>query len=296
MTIAELHGKLSPDAPDACHERMEDLLTSDVFGTLRYAGWAVGFGAWLRSATPAPLAGLAHRPLATAVIEAPRRVALAFWPTLPNGREADVAVLVENIEGSAALFLVEAKYLSGTSDTAPSADAARGRSGNQVADQVNGLATLDALTIATWFALDALPRVTTRIHLLITTHTTMPTDVYRVAALHVRPEVDVHACWLSWTSLARHLGPHRYGADEGKATLVEDLVRLLERKGLVPYSGFTMGPWLSRDWRGSFWRDGWWRLDSRRWRTIPRFWTDRFWTMAPWPEQIHPRLWTEQSQ
>ncbi len=37
MTIAELHGKLAPGRP-AGYEYMEDLLTSDVFGTMRYAG------------------------------------------------------------------------------------------------------------------------------------------------------------------------------------------------------------------------------------------------------------------
>ena len=49
MTIAELHGKLSPDRPDRCNDRMEDLLLSDVFGTMKYAGWENGFLDWLRS-------------------------------------------------------------------------------------------------------------------------------------------------------------------------------------------------------------------------------------------------------
>jgi len=50
MTIAELHGKLNPERPAGAHERMEDLLTSDVFGTMKYVGWQYGFMNWLRSA------------------------------------------------------------------------------------------------------------------------------------------------------------------------------------------------------------------------------------------------------
>ena len=46
MTIAELHGKLSPERPQGVNERMEDLLTSDVFGTMKYAGWENGFIDW----------------------------------------------------------------------------------------------------------------------------------------------------------------------------------------------------------------------------------------------------------
>ena len=49
MTIAELHGKLSPNRPNGCNDRMEDLLTSDVFSTMKYAGWQCGFLDWLKS-------------------------------------------------------------------------------------------------------------------------------------------------------------------------------------------------------------------------------------------------------
>jgi hypothetical protein len=54
MSIAELHGKLSPDEPHGVHEGMEDLLTSDVFGTMLYAGWHPAFHRWLSEAVVAP--------------------------------------------------------------------------------------------------------------------------------------------------------------------------------------------------------------------------------------------------
>lgn len=42
MTIAELHNKLPYNDPAALHERLEDLLTSDVFGTMKYVGGQYG--------------------------------------------------------------------------------------------------------------------------------------------------------------------------------------------------------------------------------------------------------------
>lgn len=54
MTIAELHGKLSSSSPESITDRMEDLLTSDVFGTMKYAGVDCGFLDWLHTAVPMP--------------------------------------------------------------------------------------------------------------------------------------------------------------------------------------------------------------------------------------------------
>jgi hypothetical protein len=45
MTIAELHGKLA-EGRTTGYEYMEDLLTSDIFGTMRYARWECGFAGW----------------------------------------------------------------------------------------------------------------------------------------------------------------------------------------------------------------------------------------------------------
>ena len=39
MTIAELHGKISPHRSQVLHDRVEDLLTSDIFGSMKYARW-----------------------------------------------------------------------------------------------------------------------------------------------------------------------------------------------------------------------------------------------------------------
>ncbi len=53
MTIAELHGKLSSTRPASINDRLEDLLTSDVFGTMKYAGWENGFLNWIQQSIPA---------------------------------------------------------------------------------------------------------------------------------------------------------------------------------------------------------------------------------------------------
>ena len=41
LTVAELHGKLSRSGSNV-HDRLEDLLTADVFGPLRYSGGPAG--------------------------------------------------------------------------------------------------------------------------------------------------------------------------------------------------------------------------------------------------------------
>jgi hypothetical protein len=257
MTLAELHGKLSPDHPEAIRDRLEDLLTSDVFGTMRYAGWECGFLNWLlqaQAATPRSPVSLREL-LASDAIE---RVEIAFWPTLPNGREPDVALLIQHRDHFSELVVVEAKYLSGTSDFAVAEGIDdRGRTGNQIADQLRGMAALTEDEIATWFNLSRPRTVRQYLHILVTKDVVLPRIVYHVAARHLPLPWPVSAYWLSWTSLAAQLTPHAASADLGRAALLGDLLSLLERKALVPYRGFA--PRTTRPLGlSSFWRDRWW--------------------------------------
>ncbi|MGH7136841.1 MAG: hypothetical protein ACREHD_13965, partial [Pirellulales bacterium] len=116
-------------------DRMEDLLTSDVFGTMRYAGVECGFLDWLHTAAPMPFTAdlSAIRDLIPA--QNLRGVLLAFWPKLPNGREPDL-ILLFNYDGTAVLIVVEAKYLSGMSDFEAANQSDNVLTGNQIVDQV----------------------------------------------------------------------------------------------------------------------------------------------------------------
>src|SRR5688500_11272026 len=114
MTIAELHGKLSSESAD---DRSEDLLTSDVFGTMRYLAGGEGFLNWFASAKAPVQTGWTFGTMA-ALLEPTRVVGIryAFWPMLPNGREPDVCLLVSLRDADPLLICIEAKYFSGMSD------------------------------------------------------------------------------------------------------------------------------------------------------------------------------------
>jgi hypothetical protein len=100
MTIAELHGKLA-EGRTTGYEYMEDLLTSNLFGTMRYAGWECGFLDWLLRAEPAPVEP--HPPPIASVLPGSGLVDIQyrFWPRLTNGREPDLALLMLCEDGPA---------------------------------------------------------------------------------------------------------------------------------------------------------------------------------------------------
>jgi hypothetical protein len=91
MTIAEMKGKLWPES---VHDRSEDLLTSDVFGTMHFVSDAVPFFVWLAQAVS--VFGT-ERTLATILpTQAFATVQIRFWPRLQNRRKPDVAILASN--------------------------------------------------------------------------------------------------------------------------------------------------------------------------------------------------------
>jgi hypothetical protein len=111
MLRALIHSKLSRD-----QENMEDILTSNVFGTLRYLSTAEVILSFLAKASTLngdfPLAGLSAR----------SKVDFEFWPwlTAPScaGCEPDVLLRVDSPAGGKYLVLIEAKYRSGKSSKA----------------------------------------------------------------------------------------------------------------------------------------------------------------------------------
>jgi len=265
MTIAELHGKLSPDRPHCVHDRMEDLLTSDVFGTMKYAGLEHGFMNWFLQAEPAPIDPTPPPVRAYLDLERIAYADYSFWPTLKNRLEPDVAILVTFEEGDALLILVEAKYQSGVGDWAGDEQPGpQGLTGNQIADQMRGLEQMSVRGLREWFEGADSPQGVAadgtihRIHLFVTTHTSLPEQDYELATRRLGSPWPLPAYWLSWTSLAECLSDHLDKSDRCVRELIVDLYRLLHRKGLVPFRGFSMEPWHSSSSQPSFWREDWW--------------------------------------
>jgi hypothetical protein len=261
MSIAELKGKLSPES---AHDRMEDLLTSDAFGTMYYVGWHEGFRNWFYDAQSLGEGIPSMQQFLGGSLV--RRVFFAFWPELPNGREPDVALLFLCDDGTARVLIVEAKYESGMSDfeIKGQVEVHQDLTGSQLVDQMVGFARAPDrwALVKKWFGdyTESLPPSLDFAHLLVTTHRTLPREIYREALERVPVGANTFPCpafWLSWASLGRNLEPYsRAPQDSVVGRLIADLVALLERKEIShkPFEGFRDLQWTGAVPLGGFWR------------------------------------------
>ena len=288
MTIAELHGKLAPDRPSGVHERMEDLLTSDVFSAMKYAGWEHGFLDWLLEAEPAPVEPSAP-PIGVYFSQAKiTDVQYSFWPKLKNNREPDVALLFCFDSQDLLLVLVEAKYLSGTRDWEGDEEINPfGLTGNQIADQVQGFKDMGREEFLNWFQSSKAIRQSEangkfqKIHLFITMHSVLPVHDYEYSMQHLGASWPIHSYWLSWISLAGSLRVNLDQTSTGLASLITDLYALLQRKGLVPFRGFRMHPWGIYQQNPSFWLESWWASEPVDLYEYSTFWHEILWQTRP---------------
>jgi hypothetical protein len=278
MTIAEIHGKLSPDRPKGAHERMEDLLTSDVFSTMKYAGWHKGFMNWLLKAEPAPIIP-SPKPISDYLLKSKIvDIKYSFWPKLANNREPDVALLLCFDSDEYLLVLIEAKYFSGTSNWEGDQDDDQyGRTGNQIADQVTGLIHMYNEDLLKWF-----PETTyhpnrykgmQKIHLFITMNYSLPDDEYEYAKNHFKGNCAVECYWLSWRKLAKLLEKScRETSAKGSDPMLSDLYELLQYKDLVSFEGFSFTHWQSPECAHTFWNESWWNLQADKIYNYQTFW------------------------
>ncbi len=270
MSIAELHGKLSPDS---ANDRQEDLLTSDAFGTMYYAGWQHGFLTWLLSAK----AVTAKPPKISEVLglddaRSVQSIKYSFWPTLINGREPDVALCFELINHSYSILVIEIKYLSGLSNySVEEAIDDPDRSGHQLVNQLQGITATDPCELLrSWFGIEVPKSTNVPVaHLLITADYQLPYVTYsEVRHWFSRSCTNELVCpvyWLSWRTLASYLRPAAERAEVGATLLIQDLIRLLERKELTndPFEGFIKLEWPSSNGLASFWKHERWFQTTR---------------------------------
>ena len=111
MYIAQIENKLTRQ-----DERMEDLLTSNVFGLWRYISANFGLLQFLRTSQDVD-----GNPIYLPLDDC--KATLDFWPWLKEysdakGAEPDVLVSLVYPSGEKLLILIEAKYLSGKSSFA----------------------------------------------------------------------------------------------------------------------------------------------------------------------------------
>jgi hypothetical protein len=264
MTIAELHGKLSPNRPNGCNDRMEDLLTSDVFSAMKYAGWQCGFLDWLKSSIDPINNGL----LADSLIFEDyliEKIIYHFWPILKNGREPDLLLEIVCKDGEIDLIMIEAKYLSGPSDFELQSDNEASITGNQIADQINGFPDV-------WKR----KSVRSKIHIYLTCHFICPKNIYLETLPHIKKK-SVKYYWLNWQSLEPFLASIQFKSDEGKKHMLKDLCQLLRRKKLINFAGFqckSSNFYLNLPATG-FWREKWWDAELPSCPKNFNFWREK---------------------
>jgi hypothetical protein len=255
MTIAELHGKLSPKRAGGFYERMEDLLTSDVFGTMKYTGWEAGFLNWLRSAKE-PMDNFKTADLVLPSDDEISWAEYRFWPTVKSGREPDLLIALHQKSGKVTLIIVEAKYLSGPSNIEMEGEfTVAGLTGDQIADQINDFPDI--------LSENSREVIAARIHIYLTAHHSCPMEIFGDSKKNIRRN-DVSYFWLNWQALPGFLESELPRLEDRSKLLVQDLVDLLKRKDLVPFRGFRLADFdITAEYpEFGFWKEKWWQAGS----------------------------------
>jgi len=228
MTIAEIHGKIS-EAGTNLSERMEDLLTSDVFGCMRYLPADKALLPFLRTA----------RSFQGKIFFIPDeiiRVHYAFWPWLITRDrkpcEPDIVLGLEVKGLQVHLIMVEAKYYSGLSSEE-----------DECLEPNNQLAReLDNLDLVSSVGLGWKPQLTiaSRTLLFVTQHMGIPHDLLAqsLAEYNRKRNRDGDIFWTSWRFLPSILEQSlKEESITENIAVLGDMRRLLLRKGLIMFHG-----------------------------------------------------------
>lgn len=227
MTIAEIKGKISETGSNLS-ERMEDLLTSDVFGSFRYLPAAKGLLPFLKTAKSC-------EGILLDIPSSINRIRYVFWPYLRtqgcNPCEPDVLIGLETDQGLH-LILIEAKYYSGLSSEEDDREEPNG----QLARELDNLNTISATQLPWSTEL----QITHRSLVFITQDMKIPENLLSQSVDEYQSKRGSYGdiFWTSWRFLSAILKT-RLGVEtntEHRAVL-EDMLLLLQRKWLTMFYG-----------------------------------------------------------
>jgi len=214
MLIAQLKGKLTREEED-----LEDLLTSNIFGSLKYLAAEVGIMPLLSAVEKIdktrPFEKLAK------ILE----VKYEFWPFLKEKGcypcEPDVLLRIFFKNGEKTVVLIEAKFKSGKSSFADQSEMPY----DQLAREWDNLVVL------------ANREKARPLLLYITPHIGLPyEDVDSAKHEYAKkrgPEKEIDIGWISWRKL-----PAIYADSQNE--LIKDAVEILRRMGLTYFEGFSV--------------------------------------------------------
>lgn len=256
MTIAEIHGKLSP------YELMEDLLTSDVFSTFKYLDVNNGLIPFLNKATS--FADHAVPEFLEDVVEAD----YVFWPrTTYLNREPDVLIILTKKDQTTISILIEAKYHSGKSNVMREEDASyklEHLDGDQLAELFKELQDGEIYISDPRVRDKYIQSEGKRYLFFVTSHYASPRqDIEETFKAIMKKQYyhqnKHHFFWINWMSILGVIEEvNSRETWENAPTmrfLLTDLKALLERKGLIPFNGFTKPNINILRKETSFWED-----------------------------------------
>ena len=228
MTVAEIHGKISETGTNLS-ERMEDLLTSDIFGCMRYLPAQKALIPFLQTARSL------HNNILTIQDEV-IRVHYSFWPWLKSAKriscEPDVVLGLETEENHVHLVLIEAKYYSGLS----SEEDERAEPNDQLARELDNLDVLSCATLGWRTHLE----IASRTLLFVTQDMGIPHDLLVKSLAEYARKRNKHGdiFWASWRFLPSILERNleKESVTENGAVMA-DMLALLLRKGLIMFGG-----------------------------------------------------------
>lgn len=242
--IAEIHGKISSYGTNLS-DRMEDQLTGDVFGALRYVAVEHGL-------LPLLTSRFLDNPYVTAKLDALRTGAhVSFWKKYPEG-EPDVMIFGEDIA-----ICIEVKYKSGiSSDDGADYSLVEEEDGGTVAPSDEVKSSKFQLTREANILLNHHAACACKLLVFVADELDCEyvlDDVVRARNLMPR---GVTLVSLSWQEILRICEEQSGKADlpaEQKCALT-DIVHLLKRKGFERFQGFRSGIDVTRDglWELSF--------------------------------------------
>ncbi len=228
MTIAEIHGKISETGTNLS-ERMEDLLTSDVFGCMRYLPARKALIPFLQTAC-------SFHGNILAIQGEVVKVHYSFWPWLKLSDripcEPDVVVGLETVENQLHLVLIESKYYSGLS----SEEDERAEPNDQLARELDNLDVVSCANLG-WRTHS---EIIARSLLFVTQNMGIPKDILVQSLDEYDRKRNKHGdiYWTSWRFLPSILEENleKESVAENKAVMA-DMLSLLLRKDLIMFSG-----------------------------------------------------------
>ena len=194
MLMAQLHGKMAGDV----WVEAEDLLTSTVFGLLKYL-------------PPTVMAGILARATALEEDETPRLAAPLTWSFWPWWDTCEPDVVLEDDHG---LYVVEVKLTSEFSQ-----DEIAGHQLRREWDA--GLRRARSRGKVLWL-------------IAVTNDAGLPAEILRAQLAGSGVDLS-RACWLSWMTIGQAV---RDAEGDLPPHLADDLLELLARQGLAPFMGF----------------------------------------------------------